>query len=404
VRDDPRLDQPRRRDSPTVYALDLLFYLATLLRMILRSPDQGLVQAPAYGLMAAFLALGVAQVPLSGRWPRWTHTHLALQVGIVLALFLTEPTVDFYAILLVQLSVVASRELPSRSDIAWLAILCAMVVLGLLLAFGPVGEILSYIPTYVAACLLLGLYGRATKRSEAARARSEELLKELEAANLRLRAYADAAEEAAAAQERARLSRELHDAATQTVFSLNLTAEAARVALAEDPARLPGLLDKLQELARGALAELRTLVRELRPAAAEDEGLVRGLRRHAAERERRDRMRIAMSVLGEERGEPAVKKALYRAVTEGLNNVGKHSGASEAVVDISFGEREAVARVRDSGKGFDYAAPLPTESFGLSSLKEEIESLNGTFSVASALGAGTTLEVRLPLAEPEEPK
>jgi signal transduction histidine kinase len=400
MREEP--PQSRRRDSPLAYALYLLFYLSTLLRMILRSPDQGLIQTPAYALMAAFLAVGAAQVPLSGRWPRWIHVHLVLQLAIVMALFLTEPTVDFYAILIVQLSVVATRELPSRRDVAWLAILCVMVVLGLLLAYGPVGEVLSYIPTYVAACLLLGLYGRATKKAEAARARSDELLAELGAANERLRAYAEEAEEAAAAQERARLSRELHDAATQTVFGINLTAEAARLALTEDPARVPALLDRLQELASGALAELRTLVGELHPAAVETEGLVRSLKRHAASRERRDGIRIGVTAQGEEAGSPAVKKALFRAAVEALNNATKHSLSPEVTIDLSFTAAAAAVRVHDSGVGFDPSAPLPEGSFGLASLREEIQALGGELCVRSAPGAGTELEASLPLDATED--
>jgi len=315
----------------------------------------------------------------------------------VMGLFLTEPTVDFYAILIVQLSVVATSELPERWDVAWLAVLCLMVVLGLLLAFGPTGEVLSYIPTYIAACLLLGLYGRATKRAVAARARSDELLAELGAANERLRAYAEGAEEAAAAQERSRLSRELHDAATQTVFSINLTAEAARLALAEDEARVPALLDRLQELSRGALAELRTLVGELHPSPAATEGLVRGLERHAAARERRDGTRIIVASRGEVAGSPAVKEALLRVAVEGLNNATKHSLSPEVAIELSFTETSATVLVRDSGRGFDPSAPLPAGSFGLASLREEIRALGGELSLRSAPGAGTELEARVPL-------
>jgi signal transduction histidine kinase len=386
-----------------VHALYLLIYLATLLRLVLRPPDQGVIGAAAYALMACFLAVGVAQVPLSRRWRWWTHAHLAIQSAIVTALFLTEPTVDFYGLLIVQLSIVATRELDSPGDVVWLAVLCVVVSFGLVLAFGPIGDVLSYTPSYVAACLLLGLYGRTSKKAEAARARSEELRAELEEANRRLRAYADQAEEAAAAQERARLSRELHDAATQTVFSMNLTAEAARMALAADPERVPALLDRLQELARGALAELRTLVHELRAVDAAEDGLARSLSRHATARERRDGVAVRLSVEGEERGSPGAKRALYRAAVEALNNVGKHAGVREAGVELRFTETEAIVRVKDGGRGFDPARPRPSESFGLASLGEELAALGGALRVSSAPGAGTEVEARVPLRAGEVP-
>ncbi len=386
----------QRSDTPLLYALYLLIYLSVVIRMLLRSPEEGLVGGPAYALMSGFLLLGVLQVPLSRRWPALTQPYLVLQCAIVLLLFLTRPMIDYYAVLLVGLSVVATRDLRAPWDIAWLALLCVTVVVGLMLAYGAGGSV-SYIPVYVAACLVLGLYGRASRKAELARARSEELRAELESANRRLRAYAEQAEETATAQERARLARDLHDAATQTVFSMNLTAEAARMAVAQDPARVPQLLDRLQELCREALAEMRSLIRELRPPTVAEEGLVKALQRYAATRERRDGMRVTVRVNGAERGSAEVREILYRAAVEALNNVARHAGVSEACVELSFGAEAAALAVTDAGRGFDVSAPTPPESFGLLSMRERAQALGGSMSVRSAPGAGTGVEVRLPL-------
>ena len=386
----------QRSDTPLLYALYLLMYLSVVIRMLLRSPMEGLVRPPAYALMSVFLLLGVAQVPLGRRWPALTQPYLALQCAIVMVLFLTEPTIDYYAVLLVVLSVVATRDLRAPWDLIWLGLLCVMVVVGLMLAYGP-GESVSYLPVYVAACLLLGLYGRASRKAELARARSEELRAELESANRQLRAYAEQAEETAAVQERTRLARELHEAATQTVFSMNLTAEAARMAVTEDPARLPQLIDRLQELCREALAEMRSLIRELRPPTLAEEGLVKALQRYAATRERRDGMRVTVHVRGEERDDAKIREILYRAAVEALNNVAKHAGVSEACMELSFTADTASLTVSDTGRGFDVSAPRPPESFGLMSMGERVEALGGTMSVHSAPGEGTSVEVRLPL-------
>ena len=392
--DAPRREQ--RSDSPVLFAFSLLTYLAVMVRLLLRSPDEGLVGTATYGLMAAFLALGVIQVPLSRRWPPWTHIYLALQCGVIIALFLTPPSLDFYGLLCIGLCIVVGQDLWAPWDLAWIGILSVTAIVGLVLAYGPGGAV-GYMPVYIAGCLLVGLYGRATRKAESARERSEELRGELEEANRRLRAYAEQAERAASAQERARLSRELHDAATQTVFSINLTAEAARMARSDDPDRLPSLLDRLQELARDALAELRSLVHELRPSTIAEEGLVRTLERHAVTRERRDCVRVTVSVRGEERGTAAVKEALFGAAVEALNNVVKHARAAEAAVELSFEEDAAVLRVRDSGSGFDPRSPRPAERFGLVSMKERVEALGGTMTVRSAPGEGTEVAVRLPL-------
>lgn len=392
-------EAPRREfrsDSPVLFAVYLLTYLSVVVRLVLRNPDEGLVGATTYALMAVFLVLGIIQVPLNRRWPHWTHIHLFLQCGVVIALFMTKPSIDYYGVLCVGLAIVAGQDLTSPWDTTWIGVLCVVSVLGLIVAFGP-GNAWGYAPVYIAGCILIGMYGRAARKAETARARSEELRGELEEANTRLRAYAAQAEKAAAAQERARLSRELHDAATQTVFSIHLTSEAARIAQTEDPDRLPSLLDRLQELSREALAELRTLVHELRPPAVGEESLVRALERHAAIRERRDNVRVALAVHGEERGSAAAREALLGAAVEALNNVVKHSGVAEAQMYLTFDDEHAVLRVVDGGVGFDLRAARRSESFGLLSMRERVEGLGGTVSVRSAPGQGTEIEIRLPL-------
>jgi len=393
------MDEARRsrthRESPLLWALYFLAYVSVLVRMLLRPPNEGTTGALAYGLMAAFLALAIAQAILRWHSVGWTHVFLVLQSGVVFALLLTKPDADYYAMLFVGLSLVAGRDLQERPCLAWLAVFCVVLILGLLAAYG--GEGFSYMPTYIAGCLLVGLYGRVSQRAEDARARSDELAKELGEANRRLRAYAGQAEEAAAAQEREALARELHDAATQTVFSMNLTAEAARMSLAEDPSRVPALLDRLQELSRDALAEMRTLVRELRPSTIAETGLVKSLERHAALRERRDSLRVSLSVDGEERGDAPVKEALFRTAREALNNVVKHAGVNEARVAVRFTDDEASIEIRDAGRGFDPTAEQGPESFGLLALRERLEELGGALSVEAAPGKGVAVVARVPI-------
>jgi signal transduction histidine kinase len=266
----------------------------------------------------------------------------------------------------------------------------------LFLVFG-LAEGVSYIPVYIAGLLVIGLYGRANRKAEEARARSEELAGRLQEANRRLKVYAERAEEVATAQERSRLARELHDAVTQTVFSMNLTAEAARLACEATPQKVPGMLDRLQELGRDALVEMRSLVDELRPRSAAELGLVRSLQKHLAMRRRRDELAAQLQVSGEERGGEAVQEALFRTAQEALNNVLRHSGVKEASVELHFGEREARLRVQDAGCGFAQEAEAAGESFGLINMRERVEALGGSFRLVSVPGAGTTVEARVPL-------
>jgi signal transduction histidine kinase len=389
----------RRRDSPLLFVLYFLAYMAVLVRMLFNGADSGNVQPPAYGLMAGFLALSIAQPPLARHWPPVTHLLLALQSLVVIALLLTDPKLDYYALLFVGLSIVAGSSLPPRASMVWVGMLCLVAVLGLVTGFGA--KAAAFAPTYVAGCLIIGLYGRASRNAETARARSEELRAELEAANRRLHAYAERAEEAAAEQERSHLARDLHDAATQTVFSMNLTAETARIALKESPDKVEGLIDRLQELARDALAEMRTLVRELRPSSVVDEGLVKSLERLAALRERRDGIRVTLVVRGQEEGGVEVKETIFRTAREALNNIAKHAGVKESRLDLSFGSEDIALLVQDAGRGFDPSAARQAESYGLLAMQERVEALGGTLKVRSAPGAGTEIEARFPLAARE---
>jgi signal transduction histidine kinase len=386
----------RHLESPLLWVLYFLTYVSALVRMIVRNPDEGIIQPPAYGLMALFLFLAAAQAVLRQLLPWSTHAFLGLQTAVVIALLLTEPAVDFYAILFIGLSMVAGRDLPDRTSLVWLAVFCVLLTVGLILSFN-LSEGVGYAPTYIAGCLIIGLYGRASRKAEEARAQSDRLAAELGEANRRLRAYANQVEAAASAQERTALARELHDAATQTVFSMNLTAEAARMSLADDPGRVPALLDRLQELARDALAEMRTLVRELRPATVAEAGLVKSLERHAVLRERRDGLRVSLAVDGEERGSDEVKEALFRAAREALNNVVKHADVREAHLALRFSDEEAAIEIRDAGRGFDPGAERGAESFGLLALRERLEELGGALSVDAAPGKGVAVAARVPI-------
>jgi signal transduction histidine kinase len=377
-----------------------VLFLGVVVRAFLYSVGEGTFAPLPYGLMGAFLLLSLLQPFLCSGRPRLTQVHLGVQTVIVFLMLLSHPLHDFYAMLYLCLTLTASMALPFGRDILWMGVFCVSAVSGLLFAYG-VSEGPLYTPSYLGGVIFIGLYGRANRKAADARRKSEELRGKLEEANLRLRAYAEQAEETATVQERARLARELHDAVTQTVFGMTLTAEAARIALDQDPARVPPLLSRLQELARDALGETRAMVDELRPRSVAEAGLIRSLERHIALREKRDGLRVSFETAGEERGEPKLKDALFRTAQEALNNVVRHSGTREAALRLSFGRECATLTVADRGSGFDAGAERASESFGLVTMRERVEALGGRFRLTSAPGAGTEIEASVPLETAE---
>jgi len=386
--------------APLRPVLDVFYYIvfaAVVVRLTTQAAMQGFRPLLQAALLAAFLLLSLLQPVLYRRLRALLQPCLALAAAITTGLLFTTPRFDYYALLYVALSLSVTRYLTLRSSLYWLGGLCVVLTAALLWVWGW-SEGFSYIPTYIAGVLVIGLYGRASRKAEEARARSEELAARLQEANRRLKVYAERAEEVATAQERARLARELHDAVTQTVFSMNLTAEAARLACEATPHKVPAMLDRLQELGRDALAEMRSLVDELRPRTVAETGLVRALQKHLGLRRRRDELAVRLEVVGQERGGEAVKEALFRTAQEALNNVLRHSGVKEAAVELEFAESEVRLCVRDAGKGFTPAAAAGGESFGLINMRERVEALGGTFRLVSAPGAGTTVEARISVA------
>jgi signal transduction histidine kinase len=376
-----------------------LYYVlfgAVVVRAFVYSMGEGSFAPLPYALMGAFLLLSLIEPLLTRRVPVLVHPWLGVQSVIVFAMLLTRPLHDFYAMLFMSLCLPVTRTIAFGRDFLWLALFCILLTAGHLLGFGwPEGAL--YSPSFIAGVIFIGLYGRANRTTETARVRSDELARQLQDANHRLRVYAGQAEETATAQERARLARELHDAVTQTVFSMNLTAQAARMSLEREPRKTPALLDRLQELARDALSETRSMVDELRPHTIAEMGLVSALERHFALRERRDALSVSFTTEGRETGSPALADALFRTTQEALNNVVRHSGTLAATVRLTFAGDCALLSISDTGRGFDTAGPRRAESFGLLTMRERVEALGGSFRLSSTPGAGTDIEVRVPM-------
>lgn len=211
------------------------------------------------------------------------------------------------------------------------------------------------------------------------------------------------AQDAAAHEERQRLARELHDSVTQTLFSASLIADVLPRLWQKDPALARVRLAELAELNRGALAEMRTLLLELRPAALAEAALPDLLRQLVQAVGGRSRLQIAVEVEGAAPDDglpPEVQVALYRITQEALNNVVKHAEARRANVSLAFGATGVLLGVTDDGQGFepgvDGDAGHP-DSFGLSIMRERAAQVGAELQIESAPGAGTRVTVVAPL-------
>jgi signal transduction histidine kinase len=197
-------------------------------------------------------------------------------------------------------------------------------------------------------------------------------------------------------EERNRLARDLHDSVTQTLFSVVLNAEAALTMLCRDPAQMQPQLEKVRDLARDALQEMRSLIFELRPAELEADGLVATLRKHIDVLQRVRRMDITLAVRGERRLAPDVEQGLFRIAQEALNNALKHARAKHIAVELDLNEGARLS-VRDDGAGFDPSSPVArSKRLGLTSMRERAEAIDAALTIDSGPGAGTRVHIEVP--------
>jgi signal transduction histidine kinase/PAS domain-containing protein len=211
--------------------------------------------------------------------------------------------------------------------------------------------------------------------------------------NARLR---EQTEQMAAVAERNRLARELHDAVTQTLFSASLIADVLPRLWERSPEMGQAKLEELRELTRGALAEMRTLLLELRPATLTESSLEELLRQLATAVIGRSRLQVAVEVEGEEKRplSPETQVALYRLAQESLNNVVKHAGASQVTITLRFAEAATELRVQDDGRGFDPAA-VGVHSLGLGIMRDRAAKIGADLKIESRIGEGTAVCVRV---------
>ena len=210
----------------------------------------------------------------------------------------------------------------------------------------------------------------------------------------------------AAMEERQRLARDLHDAVSQTLFSASITAEALPLFLERDPEAMQRGLEDLQRLTRGALAEMRTLLLELRPAAIEQLQLDELLMQLSEGVIGRTSLKVNLNIESQRLLPLEVREAIFRITQEALNNVIKHAQAQEVWVELQdlplvAGEGEERTHhgielcIRDDGRGFDLER-IPPGHHGLRIMSERITAINGVFHITSQPGSGSEISVTWP--------
>ncbi len=261
---------------------------------------------------------------------------------------------------------------------------------------GSVGMVVQAVLSSTAGLVFVVVFTQLAVREIRGRTEVQRLADELSEANRRLREYAGQVEELAAARERNRMAREIHDTLGHYLTALNMQLEAARVLLASDPEKAADGLNKALALTREGLTDVRRSVAALRAGPTDSAPLSETLAGLVKE-STASGVDTRLVVTGQPRIlSPAAELTLYRAVQEGLTNVRKHAGASLTTVELIYEPGGgAQLTVTDNGRG-----ATPGElGFGLVGVRERVALLGGQVATRSAPEQGFVLDISLPPQE-----
>jgi signal transduction histidine kinase len=207
--------------------------------------------------------------------------------------------------------------------------------------------------------------------------------------NARLRSQE---KEIAVAAERNRLAKDLHDAVTQTLFSATLIADVLPRLWERNQSEAKKRLEELRLLTRGALAEMRTLLLELRPSSIDDASFPELIKQLCEALNGRLRIPVELQISGNPDITSDCKINFYRIAQEAMNNIAKHADATEVIVKYWGDENSIHMIIQDNGKGLDGTA-APSNHLGFNIMKERASSINAELVITSEIGNGTKINL-----------
>jgi signal transduction histidine kinase len=372
----------------------LLFYFAVVIRTIAFNFYDDPVPALEYLLLVAYGLLLVTEPLISRRLRSYGWVYLGVQFGLVVGMMLVMPSIDFIPTLFFPLSFQAVLFFGRQMGFLWIVAFILSMIYPIMLGWEWQVEGIAIVILDSALCFLVGSYAHLIQRAELARRSNQQLLIEVQEAYRKLQDHATQIEERSVLQERSRMSRELHDSVTQTIFSMNLTVQAARMLWGKDLTRVAEQLDRLQELARGAVAEIQVLVSQLSPRPLVTETINEALQDLIEEQQRRDGLHIDLEVCGQQELPQTMIVGLYRIVQEALNNVAKHAGTKKAFVRLHLESHPAYLEVEDYGYGFEpEKAARDLNHIGLAGMADRARELGWRLEIDSKPGRGTRIRV-----------
>jgi signal transduction histidine kinase len=376
-----------------IYFLTIgLMYSAIWLRSVIGfagSPDLGLILLLLFILPLIFLGS-----------TRLAHTHPQVSLALIVLEMITISTLlllthsirsDLFAFLFAVTGMQIMQEHTSTVTAAVIGLSAIITFLSLFQIFGVL-QAMALTMVYTALSVFLAVYIWSTRQARTIQAKQLDLTAQLQEANHKLEIYARKAQELATTRERQRLARELHDSVTQTIFSMTLATQTARMLMKRDPPQVAGQLTRVDDLCRSALLEMETLVSQLTPEEL-PASFLEVLRQHLAERQRLDNLAVSLAVEGSPSLSLAEESSLLRIAQEALNNIVKHAGTTNAALRLHFTEPPYM-EIEDHGVGFDQKTIRDSGKIGLAGMGERAAEIGWKLVIENSPGQGCLVRVQ----------
>jgi signal transduction histidine kinase len=254
-------------------------------------------------------------------------------------------------------------------------------------------EVWQGMPTFLAGLVFITVFTQSSVSEERARREVERLVGELQDANQRLRQYATQVEDLAITKERNRLAREIHDGLGHYLTTIHMEIQAARAVMDKNPEGSRLMLEKAQLMTQEALTDVRRSVSALRESPEENQPLpelVANLMRSC------ETAGIASELKVQGSPRPLSAQAnltIFRSAQECINNVCKHSKASQVWVQLDYMDpTQFRMMVQDNGVG----ANTLDGGFGILGMRERVTLLNGSLNIQTGIDQGFRLEICIP--------
>ncbi len=351
-------------------------------------------------VIALLLLFGVliVRMPADNKYPRQTHLYLAVQ-SLLITLALTQSSV--FVFLFFILSAQAMMILSTRAGLLWIGVFAFITLFGNLYQSSEGLSSVTFSSLISSAgFLFFGIFGNTLARARQAKMESEHLLAELTIAHHRLQKYTEQAEFLAVAEERNRLSRELHDTLGHRLTISIVQLEGAVRLITRQPQRTAGMIETVRAQLVEGLNELRRTLKALRNPKIAGNSLAHALQQIVHEFAAATGITLHTQL-------PEVLPTLsdiqhttiYQAVQEALTNVQKHAQAQNVWLIVELTADALILTVRDDGHGLQATKGSHDTGIGLRGMRERAVQLGGTLYMTEPVGGGVLLTLNLPLQE-----